>query len=159
MTISLIFTLKMLWVIFFYSFYATSALIAYNNARFEPFNPQFLRANITNVYSQAQCVCLCFKNSLCFTATYSGINQQCILYMARLDQGILHIMTTNLMTNVLNFEDRTLSKYKNDVKNDTHLLKYCFKKNSIILLFIRLVITNKLKRNCLWYMEHYCWSG
>jgi len=100
----------MRWMILFCWFYLASTLTVYNNARFVPTNPQLILDNVTNINSQINCAYICFNNLMCLTMTYSGINQQCVLYSAGLDQGTLGIMTTNLLTSALSFENKTSSK-------------------------------------------------
>jgi hypothetical protein len=100
----------MRWMVLFGWFYFASALTVYNNARFVPTNPQLILNNLTNIDSQINCVCICFNNLMCLSVTYSGINQQCLLYSAALDQGTLRVMTTNSLTSVLSFENKTSSK-------------------------------------------------
>lgn len=100
----------MRWMILFCWFYLASTLTVYNNARFVPTNPQLILDNVTNINSQINCACICFNNLMCLTMTYSGINQQCVLYSTGLDQGTLGIMTTNLLASVLSFENKTSSK-------------------------------------------------
>jgi hypothetical protein len=106
------FKTKMRWMVMFYSIYLSSALTVYNNARFVPTNPQFIVDNVTNIFSQINCICLCYNNLMCLSTTYFGINQQCVLYSAALNQGKLYVMTTNLLTSVLSFENKTSSKWK-----------------------------------------------
>ncbi len=98
----------MLWIVFVFSFSFSSALSVYNNAKFEPNNINLVLDNITQVYSQMDCACLCFNNIKCLTASYFGITQGCILFLTTLDHGTLRLMTTDLMASVLAFKNKTL---------------------------------------------------
>jgi hypothetical protein len=99
----------MLWMIFLFYLHISTALTVYNNARFEPNNIYFNFANITQVASQIDCACLCYSNSMCVTATYFGIAQRCTFSLAPIVQSILRLTTSDTMTSVLTFENRTIS--------------------------------------------------
>jgi len=97
-----------LWIIFFFCFSFSSPLSIYENAKFEPNSIYLTLDNITQIYSQIDCACLCFTNDKCLTATYFGVEQRCILFMTTLDQGTVSLMTTNEMASVLTFKNKTL---------------------------------------------------
>ncbi|UJR35179.1 hypothetical protein I4U23_027946 [Adineta vaga] len=96
------------WVLIITLFSLSSAVTLINNAKFNPDNRDVVLSNITGVNSQFNCICLCFSNSKCLTAMYSAITQRCILYLASLNQGTLTLMTTNAMTSVFTFRNKTL---------------------------------------------------
>ncbi len=98
----------MLWMIFFFYFSFSSSLTIYENAKFEPNSIYLTLDNITQIYSQIDCVCLCYANVKCLTATYFGVERRCVLFMTTLDQGTVSLMTTNEMTSVLTFKNKTL---------------------------------------------------
>lgn len=94
---------NMLWIVLLFSVCSSDRLTIYNNARFQPNDIHFLLDTNTSVNSQLECTCLCYNNIMCLTATFSGVNQRCILYFARLDQGKVNIMATTEITSVLSF--------------------------------------------------------
>jgi hypothetical protein len=77
---------NMLWIVLFLSLTAVSALrTIFNNARFEPDDQNFELNTIQGVNSPLACACLCFNQTMCLTSSYSGIDQSCTLYFARLN--------------------------------------------------------------------------
>jgi hypothetical protein len=100
----------MLRIVLVFWFYYTSAFTVYNNAKFAPTDALLILYNNTQVNTQVNCACLCYNNSMCYTVTYSSINQQCTAYMAQLGQGTVYVSTTNLLTSVLTFANKTVGK-------------------------------------------------
>ena len=98
----------MLLVVLFLSVCASDCLTVYDIAKFEPNDIHFLLDNKTSINTKMECACWCYNHTMCLTATFFGINQQCILYFSRLDQGKLYVMSTNEMISVLSFKNRTL---------------------------------------------------
>ena len=103
-----VFTYIMLWIVFFICVSSADKLTIYSNARFTPIDVHFLVTIKSSINSQTECACCCYNNTMCLTATYSGVDQNCTLFSARLDQGQLQLMVTSLMTSVISFRNKTL---------------------------------------------------
>jgi hypothetical protein len=144
----------MLWIVLFFYFSFSSAIIVYNNANFKPNNINLILNTISQVYSQMDCACLCFTNTTCLTVTYFGIAQSCILFSVPLQYGTLSLMTTDQMASVSTFPNKTLPgkrlltgrdkyicKLKNSLKNFlTQIVHetvntYMYKWNFFLILF------------------------
>jgi hypothetical protein len=78
----------MLWIVLFLSACSLDRLTVYNNARFEANDIHFLLDTKISVNSQIECACWCFNDTMCLTAIYSGIDQSCTLFFARLDERV-----------------------------------------------------------------------
>ena len=84
----------------------------YENTRFEPFDNRSITSNVSSIESQYICICQCFTNSLCKTATYNGYYRYCILDSASLQEGQLRIMTIESKSTVFNL--RNMTSFGND---------------------------------------------
>jgi hypothetical protein len=89
--------------------YISTVLIAiYNNAQFDPIHNYSMLANLSSIELQQACICQCFLNSMCITASYNGYNQYCSLYFAQLEEGQLQLMTMDTNSSVISFKNKTL---------------------------------------------------
>ncbi|CAF1374380.1 unnamed protein product [Adineta ricciae] len=61
------------------------------------------------VESQTQCICQCFANETCLTATYIGTNQNCSLFSTKLNETDLQLATFEINASILSFINRTIS--------------------------------------------------
>lgn len=128
-----------MWLLFFFfSLCMSSPLLIYNNAKFEPNDNHFLLDAISPMTSQIGCVCACFNNSICLTITYLGINHSCWLFSARLEQGILRVISTNIIASVLTFKNKTLSSTYIQYSSSTYIIFFL-----IILDLPQLTNTNE----------------
>lgn len=98
-----------LLLFFFLTFISTIPISIYNNALFNPIDAHFIVANLSSIQSQNICICQCISNSMCITATYNGYYQYCLLYFAQLYEGQLKLMTTDSMSSVIYFNNKTIS--------------------------------------------------
>ena len=98
----------MLWIVILFPVCSSEPLSMHNNARFQPSDIHFVLDSKTLVQSQTECAWWCFTTPMCLTATFVGVDQRCTLIFARLEQGSLHIMVTNIITSVLSFKNKTL---------------------------------------------------
>ncbi|CAF4606296.1 unnamed protein product, partial [Rotaria sp. Silwood2] len=84
-------------------------VIVYNHARFDPFDTHNVLANLVSVSSENACLCECYSNSMCLTATYFAIGETCSLYSAPLSEGQLRVVPTSANTKVYNFENMSVA--------------------------------------------------
>ncbi|CAF0971630.1 unnamed protein product [Adineta ricciae] len=98
----------MLWVIIIACLPYSFALIVISNAKFIPNNNYTMLESITNVSFPMNCICSCFNNSKCLLVMFSGIAQSCFLFLASVDQGTLKLITTDQMSSVFIFVNKTL---------------------------------------------------
>ncbi len=83
-------------------------IIVYNNARFDSINnTHYMINNLSSINSSNACLCDCYNNGSCFTATYFSINQTCLLFSAQLSQGQLRVVPTILNAQVYFFGNRS----------------------------------------------------
>jgi len=87
---------------------STIPMIIYNNARFDVTNVQLQLAIFFPITTQNNCICQCYNKSSCITGTFFGFNQTCVLFSVPLQQEQLSLMTTNLLTSVFSFSNRTI---------------------------------------------------
>jgi formate/nitrite transporter FocA (FNT family) len=87
---------------------STTPMIIYNNARFDPTNVYFLLSSFFPITTRDNCICQCYANSSCITGTFFGFNLTCILFSANIHQGQLSLMTTNSLTSVFSFPNKTI---------------------------------------------------
>ncbi len=80
-------------------------MIVYKDARFVPTDTQNQLINTISVATQNECACQCYTNSLCITGAFIGINQNCTLYSASLQQGEIQAMF-NSDASLISFPDR-----------------------------------------------------
>jgi hypothetical protein len=69
-------------------------ITVYNNAQFNPIDARYMTSGLSSISSVNACLCQCYNNIICFTATYFSINQTCLLYSAQLSQGQLQVVPT-----------------------------------------------------------------
>jgi hypothetical protein len=100
----------LLLTIWFALFNKGISVTVYENAQFVPVDSHFLLYNSTRIISQDECACLCSQNQMCLTAVYAGINQQCSLFSAAVQQGSLKLVVKDSSTSVLNFANKTLPR-------------------------------------------------
>jgi hypothetical protein len=83
------------------------SIIVYNNARFDPIDTRFILGQPFLVPSADDCVCECFNNTICFAATYFGINHICSLYFAQIYQGQLRVVPSIMNATAYFFNSAT----------------------------------------------------
>lgn len=98
----------MYWIVLSLTLHVSTGLLLYQNAKFTPLDDHFTFANISSINSRSICACYCFNDPMCLIATYSGLHNRCILSLARWDQGTIQIATTQQMSSVLIFNNKTL---------------------------------------------------
>ena len=61
------------------------------------------------VETQYECICQCFSNETCLTATYIGINHNCSLFSTKLNETDLQLAKFEINASILSFINRTIS--------------------------------------------------
>jgi hypothetical protein len=87
---------------------STTPMIIYNNAQFNVSQVSSLLATLFPITTQNDCICQCYANSSCITGTFFGFNQTCVLFSVPLQQKQLSLMTTDRLTSVFSFSNRTI---------------------------------------------------
>jgi hypothetical protein len=85
----------------------TMPIIKINNAIFDPNDSNQGLTSLSNIASCDSCICQCYETPMCITANYYGIYQICALFSAPLQQGQLHLVTTDQNTTVISFQNRS----------------------------------------------------
>ena len=89
------------------------SITMYQNAQFNPIDMRYVFKKLSSINSSNNCLCQCFNHTLCFTATYFGINRTCLLTFAQLSQGQMQVVPTNINATVFTIRNRTLQgKYE-----------------------------------------------
>ena len=84
-------------------------LSVFPNTNFLPFDQHYELDNLSPINSSNMCLCRCYNLSICFTATYIGVNRTCLLYFAQLSQGKLQSLPNSSNAKVYWFGNRNLS--------------------------------------------------
>ena len=96
-------------IVLYFVFFPTTieSIIVYGNARFDPFDTRFILTQPFSVASVENCICECLNNTICFTATYFGINQTCLLFFAQMYQGELRVVPMIMNATVYFLDGKT----------------------------------------------------
>ena len=84
------------------------SIVTYSNARFTPMDPRYLLADLFAIMSESDCLCQCYKRSLCFVINYFAVNHSCRLYSAQLQQGQLNVMPVTYSATVYSLGNRSM---------------------------------------------------
>jgi len=79
----------------------------YKNAQFNPINTLYIISTLSSISSVNACICACYNNIICATATYFGINHTCLLSFAQLSEGQLQVVPTIMNATVYSFKNRS----------------------------------------------------
>ena len=88
---------------------APITISVFPNTVFLSFDAHYELDNLSPIDSSNMCLCRCYNISICFTVTYIGANQTCILYFAQLSQGQLQSFSISMDSRVYSFGNRNLS--------------------------------------------------
>ncbi|CAF0781426.1 unnamed protein product [Adineta ricciae] len=138
----------MRWVIIIACLPYSSALIVISNAEFIPNNNYTMLESIINVSFPMSCICSCSNNSKCLIAMFSGIAQSCFLFLASVDQGTLKLITTDQMSSVFIFVNKTLP---GAYQNENEILSFTTNKVFHLHRYFSLVPSTVISRNATVY--------
>jgi hypothetical protein len=99
---------RLFWTALLVRLPAVDGFVVYHNANLKLSSNEFIVANISSVNTLLDCACNCSATPMCITATYSEIQQRCVLSSARLNQSVLSLVTISKKASVLSFLDKML---------------------------------------------------
>jgi hypothetical protein len=102
------FMCRMFWFVLLVAHRTINGFVVYHNANLILPSNEFIFANMSPVNSLLDCACTCSATPMCITATYSEIQQRCVLSSARLNQSVLILVKIDRKTSVLSFLDKIL---------------------------------------------------